>query len=51
MVHCDGIDGSNIVGAYQVSMINHGFLYNGPTYTTLDDPLEKRHRRRGHSWK
>ena len=33
-----GIDGNNIVGVYNSSPA-HGFLYNGTTYTTLDDPL------------
>jgi hypothetical protein len=34
-----GIDGGNIVGYYADSSGNsHGFLYNGATYTTLDDP-------------
>src|SRR5262249_41418957 len=34
-----GISGSNIVGTYFAASANHGFLYNGSTYTTLDDPL------------
>src|SRR5208283_4025992 len=36
-----GIDGNNIVGFYRDSSDNntHGFLYNGSTYTTIDDPL------------
>jgi len=35
-----GISGGNIVGSYYDSSITrHGFLYNGSTYTTLDDPL------------
>ena len=35
-----GIDGSNIVGSYTDATTKpHGFLYNGSTYTTLDDPL------------
>ena len=34
-----GISGGNIVGWYvDGSGYNHGFLYNGSTYTTLDDP-------------
>jgi hypothetical protein len=34
-----GIDGGKIVGYYQDSGgTNHGFLYNGSSYTTLDDP-------------
>ncbi len=35
-----GFSGGNIVGGYYDSLrVNHGFLYNGSTYTTLDDPL------------
>lgn len=35
-----GISGSNIVGVYWDSAnYEHGFLYNGSTYTTIDDPL------------
>ncbi len=35
-----GIDGNNIVGYYSDSSgRNHGFLYNGSTYMTLDDPF------------
>ena len=35
-----GIDGKNIVGSYiDSSGHSHGFLYNGVTYSTLDDPL------------
>jgi hypothetical protein len=35
-----GISGGNIVGWYDdASGGAHGFLYNGSTYTTLDDPL------------
>jgi hypothetical protein len=35
-----GIDGNNIVGLYTDSLgASHGFLYDGATYTTLDDPL------------
>ena len=35
-----GISGNNIVGYYLDSSGNyHGFLYNGSTYTTLNDPL------------
>src|SRR5215469_4223673 len=34
-----GIDGGNIVGYYTDGTGDHGFLYNGSTYTTLDDPL------------
>jgi hypothetical protein len=34
-----GIDGGNIVGWYtDANGFIHGFLYNGKTYTTLDDP-------------
>jgi len=34
-----GISGTNIVGWYvDASDYTHGFLYNGSTYTTLDDP-------------
>ena len=36
----NGISGSNIVGYYYDSSDNyHGFLYDGSTYVTLDDPL------------
>jgi hypothetical protein len=35
----DGISGNNIVGIYYNSSGTHGFLYDGSTYTTLDDPL------------
>src|SRR5208337_4579084 len=35
-----GISGNNIVGDYYDSSSNeHGFLYNGSTWTTIDDPL------------
>jgi hypothetical protein len=35
-----GISGNKIVGYYtDSSSVSHGFLYNGSTYTTLDDPL------------
>jgi len=35
-----GISGNNIVGYYvDGSSYLHGFLYNGTTYTTLDDPF------------
>ena len=35
-----GIDGNNIVGEYLDSSHNwNGFIYNGSTWTTLDDPL------------
>ena len=35
----NGIDGGNIVGNYVDAMDNeHGFLYSGGTWTTLDDP-------------
>ncbi len=35
-----GISGNNIVGYYtDSSSENHGFLYNGSSFTTLDDPL------------
>jgi|307.fasta_scaffold505781_1 hypothetical protein len=30
---------SQIVGYYRVGTVNHGFLYDGVTYTTLDDPF------------
>ena len=33
-----GISGRNIVGTYYEDASNHGFLYNGKTYTTLDVP-------------
>jgi hypothetical protein len=36
----DGISGTNIVGDYRDGSGNtHGFLYNGRTWTTLDDPF------------
>jgi hypothetical protein len=36
----NGISGGNIVGSYyDASGLGHGFLFNGSTYTTLDDPL------------
>ena len=31
-----GISGSNVVGYYTASGVQHGFLYNGSTYSTLD---------------
>jgi PEP-CTERM motif len=35
-----GISGSDIVGWYEdASSVVHGFLYDGSTYTTLDDPF------------
>jgi hypothetical protein len=34
-----GIDGRNIVGYYTDKTGDHGFLYNGSSYTTLDDSL------------
>ena len=35
-----GVSGSNVVGAYTDSNgISHSFLYDGSTYTTLNDPL------------
>jgi len=35
-----GISGDNIVGSYSDSSNKlHGFLYNGSTWTTIDDPL------------
>ena len=35
-----GISGTNIVGFYaDVNGYGHGFLYDGSTWTTLDDPL------------
>lgn len=35
-----GISGTNIVGVYYDSSgLGHGFIYNGSSYTTLDDPL------------
>ena len=37
----EGIDGNNIVGYYwDISEQYHGFIYNGSTYTRLNDPLE-----------
>jgi hypothetical protein len=37
-----GVSGSNVVGYYyDASGGAHGFLYNGSTYTTLDDPSAK----------
>jgi hypothetical protein len=36
----NSIDGGNIVGEYTDNQgIFHGFLFDGTTYTTLDDPL------------
>jgi hypothetical protein len=35
----DGISGNNIVGNYYTSDGDHGFLYNGSTYVSLNDPL------------
>ncbi len=36
---CTAIDGDNIVGNYlDSSGGNHGFLYDGSSYTTLDHP-------------
>ena len=38
----NGISGSNIVGDYYTSFnptIEHGYLYNGSTFTSFDDPL------------
>jgi len=35
-----GISGNNIVGYYtDGNFVDHGFLYNGSAFTTLDDPL------------
>ncbi|MBN1683510.1 PEP-CTERM sorting domain-containing protein [Candidatus Bathyarchaeota archaeon] len=35
-----GIDNSNIVGYYlDTSSKYHGFLYNGSTWTTIDNPM------------
>ncbi len=34
-----GISGNDIVGIYQTATATHGFLYDGSTFTTLDDPL------------
>ena len=42
-----GIDGSNIVGyyttvnQYQQLTGNHGFIYNGSTFTTIDNPFSR----------
>ncbi|MGO8987286.1 MAG: hypothetical protein ACLQGU_00050 [bacterium] len=36
--YASGISGKNIVGTYADFSVWHGFLYNGKTYTTLDDP-------------
>jgi len=33
-----GVDGQNMVGAYADGGGRHGFLYNGSTYLTLNDP-------------
>src|SRR5579864_7408962 len=33
-----GISGGTIVGIYSANGVNHGFVYNGGTFTTLDDP-------------
>ncbi len=32
------MSGSNVVGSYQDGAGSHGFVYNGTTFTTLDDP-------------
>jgi probable HAF family extracellular repeat protein len=32
-------DAGQIVGSYRNNSGNHGFLYSGGTYTTIDDPL------------
>jgi hypothetical protein len=39
--HANGISGNLIVGDYigTANPLSHGFIYNGSTYTTLDDPL------------
>ncbi len=35
-----GVSGSNVVGYYRdAAKVAHGFLYDGSTFTTLDDPL------------
>jgi hypothetical protein len=34
-----GISGNDIVGWYESRSAYNGFLYNGSTWTTLDDPL------------
>jgi hypothetical protein len=35
-----GVSGNNVVGIfYDSANANHGFLYDGSSYTTLDDPL------------
>ena len=34
-----GIDGNNIIGVYTDSSGDHGYLYDGASYTTLDYPL------------
>ncbi|MGB8227354.1 MAG: hypothetical protein WCE45_10915, partial [Sedimentisphaerales bacterium] len=36
--HISGIDGDNIVGYYGSSTNQHGFLYDGANWTTLDMP-------------
>jgi hypothetical protein len=36
--YAGGISGQNITGGYSAGGTVHGFLYNGNTYTTLDDP-------------
>jgi hypothetical protein len=37
------IDGNNVVGGYyDANFLEHGFLYNGGTFTTIDDPLAVR---------
>src|SRR5579872_3794721 len=33
-----GISGGNIVGQYNAGSSSYGFLYNGTTWTTLNDP-------------
>lgn len=36
--YASGIDGNNIVGYYtDSSRLVHGFIFDGATYTTLDD--------------
>jgi DNA-binding beta-propeller fold protein YncE/PKD repeat protein len=36
--NANGINGTNVVGSFPDDNGTHGWLYNGITYTTLDDP-------------
>jgi hypothetical protein len=33
-----GISGNNVVGGYEDGTLNHGFLFNGSSYSMFDDP-------------